>query len=175
MSDPLFQSVMFSDEQRRDLFRRVRQVLQRACGDQTVAGDSRVLPAYAAIQGDSTLAFTPEQLPRDCPCFLLDESQQVYPLHVGVNTIGRLADNDIVLRDDCISRRHCAIVVHHDWHCELYDVASKNGTFVNDQRISQPTPLSSGDRITVCNHVLTFYSGSRPASPQPSIPTAEPR
>jgi hypothetical protein len=170
----LFHSVMLSDEQRRELFRRARQALQRACGDQTIAGDSRVLSPQAAMKGDSTLAVELEQLPRHCPCFLMDESQQVYPLHLGVNTIGRLTDNDIVLRDECVSRRHCAIVVHHNWQCELYDVASKNGTLVNDQRISRPTPLYSGDRITLCNRVLTFYIADAPSPPQPSIPTAEP-
>src|SRR5262245_48319036 len=34
-----------------------------------------------------------------------------YPLRVGINTIGRFAENDIVLDVGCVSRRHCAIVV----------------------------------------------------------------
>jgi hypothetical protein len=175
MSDPLFSSVSLSDEERRELFRRAREALQRACGDQTIAGDSRVLPPQAALRGDDTVAVPVDQLPRQCPCFLQDEAQRIYPLHVGVNTIGRMADNDIVIREECISRRHCAIVVHHDWQCELYDVASKNGTYLNNQRITRPTPLCHGDRITLCNRVLTFHRAeASPSSPSPSIPTAQP-
>lgn len=175
MSDPLFSSVILSDEERRELFRRTREALQRACGDQTIAADSHMLPPQAALRGDSTVAVPADQLPRQCPCFLLDESQQLYPLHLGVNTIGRMADNDIVIREECISRRHCAIVVHHDWQCELYDVASKNGTWLNNQRITRPTPLCHGDRITLCNRVLTFHIAEAPSSSaSPSIPTAQP-
>lgn len=173
MTDPRLQSVILSERERRELFRRARMLLERACGDQTIAADSRLLQEIARDAGDATLHVPHEQLPRNCPCFLLDESQQIYPLHAGVNTIGRMVDNDVVLRDECISRRHCAIVVHHNWQCELYDIASKNGTFLNNQRIERPTPLRSGDRITLCNRTLTFYVAD-PSEVVPSVPTAEP-
>ncbi|QEG29459.1 Transcriptional regulatory protein EmbR [Gemmata obscuriglobus] len=74
-----------------------------------------------------------------------------------MNSIGRLPDNDVVVNDECVSRRHCAIVVHSDLRCELHDVASKNGTILNGRRIPQPTKLQSGDQITLCNRRLTFH------------------
>ncbi|MCS7022129.1 MAG: FHA domain-containing protein [Gemmataceae bacterium] len=175
MSEPRLQSIILSDAERRELFRRAREALVQACGDQTIAADSRLLASLQA-EGEQaiTLAVNHQDLPRNCPCYLLDETQQSYPLHVGINTIGRLMDNDVVLRDECISRRHCAIVVHHDWRCEIYDTASKNGTFVNDQRISGPTPLRPGDRITLCNRTLTFCGVVGSVPTPPTIPTAEP-
>ena len=75
----------------------------------------------------------------------------VYPLKVGINTVGRSSENDVVVGDAFVSRRHCAILVHHSTVCELYDTASKNGTLVNGTEI--PTgvqvPLREGDRINL--------------------------
>ena len=56
-----------------------------------------------------------------------------YPLRVGINTIGRFAENDLVLDMGALSRRHCAIVVHTMGGCEVYDTASRNHTLVNRQ------------------------------------------
>src|SRR5262245_3730685 len=53
------------------------------------------------------------------------------PLRTGINAIGRLSANDLVLRPLHISRRHCVVVVHATGGCELYDTASRNGTRVN--------------------------------------------
>jgi hypothetical protein len=60
-----------------------------------------------------------------------------YPLRVGINSIGRFADNDIVLDVHCVSRRHCAIVVHATGDCEVYDTASRNHTLVNRQVVDR--------------------------------------
>jgi len=67
-----------------------------------------------------------------------------YPLRVGINTIGRFAENDIVLDVRCVSRRHCAIVVHATGGCEVYDTASRNHTLVN-RRVVGRSPLLPGD------------------------------
>ena len=67
-----------------------------------------------------------------------------YPLRVGINTIGRFAENDIVLDVRCVSRRHCAIVVHATGGCEVYDTASRNHTLVNRQAVDRG-PILPGD------------------------------
>jgi pSer/pThr/pTyr-binding forkhead associated (FHA) protein len=89
--------------------------------------------------------------------FYLKDGVNVYPLHLGMNSVGRLPDNDVVIRDECVSRRHCAVVIHHDLRCELHDVASKNGTLLNGKKIPNPTKIQSGDQITLCNRRLTFH------------------
>jgi pSer/pThr/pTyr-binding forkhead associated (FHA) protein len=76
---------------------------------------------------------------------------------MGMNSVGRLPDNDVVIRDECVSRRHCAVVIHHDLRCEIHDVASKNGTILNGKKIPNPSRIQSGDQITLCNRRLTFH------------------
>lgn len=160
MSDPRLHSLHLEGQPRRDSFRSARERLHAACGSHTLAGDIRFVPA--ADLGAPTL-----EAPAGGPSphnpllgrftFYLKDGANVYPLHVGMNSVGRLPDNDVVVRDECVSRRHCAIVVHSDLRCELHDVASKNGTLLNGKRIPQPTRLQSGDQITLCNRRLTFH------------------
>jgi pSer/pThr/pTyr-binding forkhead associated (FHA) protein len=87
------------------------------------------------------------------------DRESVYPLKIGLNTVGRLSDNDVVLEDPYVSRRHCAVVIHAaNGTCELHDVASKNGTYLNGNRLSGPTPLVSGDEIRLCDRQLVFIT-----------------
>jgi pSer/pThr/pTyr-binding forkhead associated (FHA) protein len=67
-----------------------------------------------------------------------------YPLRAGINTIGRFAENDIVLDVREVSRRHCAIVVHATGACEIFDTASRNHIMVNRQVVDRG-PLLPGD------------------------------
>lgn len=68
--------------------------------------------------------------------------------------IGRLLDNDIVLNDALISRRHCEIKREGDrW--KIRDLGSLNGVFVNSLRISEEY-LASGDVIVIGNTQLVF-------------------
>lgn len=158
MSDLWLHSLHLQEQPRRSLFRAARAALQAACGADTLAGQARP-PAPADSQPLAPPAGTPPRPPRPAArfAFYLKDGTNVYPLHVGLNTVGRLPDNDIVVRDDCVSRRHCAIVIHSDLRCELHDVASKNGTLLNGHRIPGPSRLQSGDQITLCGRRLTFH------------------
>jgi hypothetical protein len=55
------------------------------------------------------------------------------PLHLSLNRVGRLPDNDVVIRDECVSRRHCAFLAHNDQRrnrhsaCRTARVASEPG------------------------------------------------
>ncbi len=88
----------------------------------------------------------------------LVDKHTTYPLRVGVNTIGRLQDNDVVIEGPYVSRRHCAILVHAGDGCELYDIASKNGTFINGARIGGSAHLVDGDEIRMCDRNFVFMS-----------------
>ena len=59
---------------------------------------------------------------------------------------GRLDESGIVLTEGHPSRRH-AIFRVTGVESQLEDLGSANGTFVNDQRITSPVILRSGDRI----------------------------
>jgi pSer/pThr/pTyr-binding forkhead associated (FHA) protein len=121
----------------------------------------------------ATVAAPPEGLPPPITgrfTFYLKDGTNVYPLHMGLNSVGRLPDNDVVIRDECVSRRHCAVVIHHDLRCEIHDVASKNGTILNGKKIPSPTKIQSGDQITLCNRRLTFHVAE--AGPEPAAAAA---
>lgn len=71
-------------------------------------------------------------------------------------SIGRSADNDVVLTDSGISRHHARLEREKNTYL-LTDLGSTNGTFVNDREISQVT-LADRDRITFGALNLTFRS-----------------
>jgi len=171
MSDPRLHSLHLEGQPRRDLFRAARQALQAACGNNTLAGDVRLLAEDDHLDA-STVAVPPGGIPPGGPTgrftFYLKDGANVYPLHLGLNSVGRLPDNDVVIRDECVSRRHCAVVVHHDLRCELHDVASKNGTLLNGKKIPGPTKLQSGDQITLCGRRLTFHIAELASEPAAS-------
>ncbi|MCI0703111.1 MAG: FHA domain-containing protein [Planctomycetia bacterium] len=169
MSDPRLHSLHLEGQPRRDSFRAARQALQAACGSQTLAGDLRLLDDEERL-GASTVAAPPGVSPNPIAnrfTFYLKDGTNIYPLHLGLNSIGRLPDNDVIIRDECVSRRHCAVVIHSDLRCELHDVASKNGTLLNGKKIPSPTKLQSGDQITLCNRRLTFHIAE--AAPEPIV------
>ena len=156
MSDPRLQSLHLEGQPRRDQFRAARQGIQAACGTHTIAGDLRVLSADDALHAPTAPPGIPGK-PGGRFTFYLKDGNEIYPLHMGLNSVGRLPDNDVVIRDECVSRRHCAVLVHTDLRCELHDVASKNGTLLNGKKIGGPTRLQSGDQILLCNRRLTFH------------------
>lgn len=61
-------------------------------------------------------------------------------------TLGRDPGSDIPLQDDTVSTRHAQLTYHHgQWWLE--DLASTNGTSLNDTLITMPTVITSGDEI----------------------------
>ncbi len=63
-------------------------------------------------------------------------------------SLGREVDNDVVLLDPKVSRHH-ALLERHDDIYMLVDQGSRNGTFLNDERLINPTPLKANDKITI--------------------------
>jgi pSer/pThr/pTyr-binding forkhead associated (FHA) protein len=157
MHDPRLNSVHL-DFPRRDDFRRAREALLEARGLHTLAVENHEDLLSRGASG------TIRQSQRDSipphADYWLKDHQGVYPLKVGVNTIGRLPDNDVVIQGPYVSRRHCAILIHVGQACEVYDIASKNGTYVNGLRLCGPTQLAAGDEIRMCDRHFTFMSKS---------------
>ncbi|MFL5319456.1 MAG: FHA domain-containing protein [Myxococcaceae bacterium] len=88
--------------------------------------------------------------------------------------IGRTADNDVILYDPGVSRRH-ARIFSKDGKYFAEDMGSSNGTKVNGETISGAKELKSGDTVAVGPVVFAFElpqpaanatmfdSGSQPA------------
>ena len=65
------------------------------------------------------------------------EEGELYPLFENREiTLGRSPTNNIFVRDKNVSRVHCQIVVTDDG-CQLTDLQSTNGTFVNGERVTE--------------------------------------
>jgi len=63
-------------------------------------------------------------------------------------TLGRQGDNDLVLLDTRISRRHARIVRDSEGYL-LEDAGSRHGTFVNGEKVTESRRLKSGDQISL--------------------------
>ncbi len=77
------------------------------------------------------------------------------PLEGRELTIGRSAENALVINDDRVSSEH-AKIIHTDGGYWLLDLGSSNGTFVNEQRIPDVHLLNHGDVIALGATTLAF-------------------
>jgi pSer/pThr/pTyr-binding forkhead associated (FHA) protein len=78
----------------------------------------------------------------------------------GVLRIGRGAECEIWLDSQAVSRQHASIDVSHG-ALALHDLGSRNGVFVNGERITGDRKLKLGDRVLVGDRVLTVVSLDR--------------
>lgn len=100
-------------------------------------------PANPPPSGDTTVARPPTA---------------VHAIDRWVVTIGRAPENDVVLNDLLVSRRHAAIRrTGNKW--ELVDHNSANGTYVNGVRINR-APIGPNDIIGI-GHQLLHLSADR--------------
>jgi len=78
-------------------------------------------------------------------------------LGMGVVTLGRAPDNQLVINDSKASSHHAEIrFVGQDY--AITDLGSTNGTFVNDQRLDRNVPrsLRTGDNIRIGDTLFTY-------------------
>src|SRR5262249_14328532 len=108
MSDPRLNSVHL-DAPRRQLFRQAREALLNARGWQTLAAEQS--PAGEQPPGEDAAPDSPNTMvldadnppPPEVKYWLVDQ-ESLYPLKVGLNTIGRAPENDVVVPDAYVSR-----------------------------------------------------------------------
>ena len=69
--------------------------------------------------------------------------------------IGRLADNDLVLRDPSVSRHHAEIHRQRDGSFQVLDLESMNGVLVNGKRV-RSSDLEDGNSVEIGDVRLLF-------------------
>lgn len=87
--------------------------------------------------------------------------------------IGRAPDCTIVIPDRQVSRHHAAVWLD-DQGAWLEDLGSKNGTFLNGERVLVPTPLHDGDEIQIALAQKLIFLSSEATLPLEEAPSAPP-
>ncbi len=88
----------------------------------------------------------------------LDGKPREYPIHTGRTTLGRRADNDIVIADLSASRLHAEVLYDFETdQLSVRDLGSTNGTFVNRDRLVGPRQLNSRDTIRIGEHLISVF------------------
>jgi hypothetical protein len=91
--------------------------------------------------------------------------------HTAAVTIGRLADNTIVIDNSAVSSHHVRIA-REGPQFVVEDLGSTNGTFVNGDKVSKKA-LRHGDTILVGKHKIFFDRMGDAEFEAPELPTRE--
>ncbi|MCB8983948.1 MAG: protein kinase [Ardenticatenaceae bacterium] len=129
--------------------------------------DAALQSAMLSLAGEPTQVMTPEsdilaQVADPPPGYELSIDTPGHPpsrvqLTQAVVTLGRGADNDIVLPAEGVSRHHARLqATSLGW--EVEDLGGINGTFVHDRRLraNDPTPLTPGARVRIGPYELSL-------------------
>lgn len=84
-------------------------------------------------------------------------------------TIGRSQENEIILPDRWVSRHHARLELHPDQHIYLVDLGSRNGLFLKERQIAEPTRLHPGDSFTLGKTLLEFQEKYADPAANPQI------
>lgn len=73
--------------------------------------------------------------------------EEYYPIE-SIITLGRNRENDIIIKDPYISKKHFKIVEDEEKYY-MEDLKSANGTYLNEERIFDVVRLKNGDIIRI--------------------------
>lgn len=93
--------------------------------------------------------------------YALRHGSHDYPLGEQRFVIGRSESCQLCLNDPMASRNHAALIVENG-HVRLEDLSSRNGVFVNKERVNQTLRLGHGDIIRIGSQEMTLiHRGGR--------------
>jgi FHA domain len=108
-----------------------------------------------AFQAETSPELLPGVPPAGGPnAWLLGTTAEV-ALLPGENILGREGDGIILVKSSTVSRRHARIVIDAKGGV-VEDLRSKNGTYVNDRRVTGTTPIADGDQVRIGSLLFTF-------------------
>lgn len=93
------------------------------------------------------------------------DGAQLVPLEATRITVGRADSNDVALVDDRRASRLHAVLERLSAGWCVRDLSSRNGTFVNGERVDRDRPIHSGDEIMVGSTRLVYRAERAAADP----------
>jgi len=96
----------------------------------------------------------PDAVGSDFHCRIVWGDREI-ALEEGENVLGRDPDAVVWIDLNSVSRKHARIVIRGE-SATLEDLKSRNGTYLDDQRIEGPSLLANGSRIKVGAAKLVF-------------------
>lgn len=81
----------------------------------------------------------------------------------GLCHLGRSTTNHVVVQDPMVSRRHALIQAQGHAEYWLVDFGSRNGTYLNNQRIAHPCRLHDGDQVRIGSSSYVFHQADNSA------------
>jgi serine/threonine protein kinase len=130
-----------------------------------------ILNAAAPIAGKEAKETTAVK-PLPATLWLIGPRGQAFHLKPGSHTLGRGSDCHFLIPDARASRHH-ATIVFDGKSCLIYDSHSANGTFVNNQPVTERGyALKLGDNFQIGDSVfkLSAVNESRPQPLAPAVP-----
>lgn len=85
-------------------------------------------------------------------------------------SIGRVAENDIVLDNERVSKRHAKVIINAG-QVVLFDLNSTNGVFVNNIEVRGSRIIKPKDQVMICENIirLKYVDGKTVASTNPRL------
>ena len=153
-----------------------REIRIQACGKNILHVHGKTLSSYLlkpndrVAVGDCELFVKPAELHDARPCdvhrleFLNGPREgELVRLEKNLIRIGSAPENDIVIRDDVVSRFHAEIRIAENGESWIRDLDSLNGTFVNGAKLGrQERMLMDSDEIAVAFFDLMFLDRNVP-------------
>jgi pSer/pThr/pTyr-binding forkhead associated (FHA) protein len=110
------------------------------------------MPVYGIWDYDLRMNEERDGIPANA--FFRMEAGKTFPLVEPVISIGRMLENDLVIDDPRVSRRHAQLRAV-EGHFVLSDLGSTGGIFINGRRITE-TIIYPDDSISLAGFLLTF-------------------
>ncbi|MBT3669648.1 MAG: FHA domain-containing protein [Chloroflexi bacterium] len=126
--------------------------------DQITEGEFKVFSSYFSNRQTETQKMTSATSEAtdsiESEAYLIVNGVDIFSIEQAVLNIGRNKDNQLVIKDPRVSRKH-AQIRNIDGIYVLSDLGSTSGTTINDQKIQQVT-LHPGDVISLAGVLLVF-------------------
>lgn len=95
-----------------------------------------------------------------------------YALEAPRNIMGRHPQCDIFVDVGAVSRQH-AVVLREPDGFYVEDLQSRNGTYVNGELVQGRRRLIEGDRVRICDVILSYHDGDGSGSDEPTTNVTE--